>query len=140
MTPFAENVASQFLLSLLGKSGIVCDKERDAALKICQTVENHPLTLDLIGCYIRRCGISLMRFAHDYPDFDRNLIFQNNQFTWKGNQYQSFVNGAMSMNLGSVLCGEGMDPSSELLIRMLSLLDEDGVPRILFTGHSEEKM
>ena len=73
--PFERQTAAQFLLSLLNRPPDVDSaNDEELALKIAGSVGNFPLALDLIGCLIRKCGITMQQFVREHPAFERELI------------------------------------------------------------------
>ncbi|CAM1508137.1 Fc.00g049850.m01.CDS01 [Cosmosporella sp. VM-42] len=120
--PFDTKAATQFLLSLIDKECDPSHEEMMLALKISKSVGNHPLALDMIGCHIRRYGKSLVSFVHDHPTIERDFLFRSDLKVWTENAYQSFVDDALAMNLGTAVTGH------------------DGIPLSLFTDNSRENM
>lgn len=138
--PFSAQVASNFLLSLIDKDHSATEEELQLALDISTSVGYHPLALDMVGCYIRRCGYSLVRFLEQHPSFETDLLFRDNLTVWSANIYQRFVDNALHLGLGSAVYSCALDPSSECLLQMMAFLDVDGIPVEFFTQNSKEAM
>ncbi|KAK2593350.1 hypothetical protein QQS21_008960 [Conoideocrella luteorostrata] len=138
VSPFNRGVASDFLLSLIDKQHCATDEEARVALNISDSVGRHPLALDMVGCYVRRCGYSLVRFIQQHPSFEQDLLFRDNLRVWSENMYQRFFNN--SLGLGSTVYNHALDPFSECLVQMLAFLDADGVPLDFFRNNSKESM
>ena len=132
IAPFPSLEASRFLLALLDK-GSPSLEEETLALQIAKSVGNHPLALDLLGCYMRRHGKSMRRFLREHPDFERNLLFQPDLRDRTKNAYQLSMGRIWALSLVE-------DDGARLLIDMLALLDSDGVPLSFFVNNSRQAM
>lgn len=137
---FSAEVASSFLLSLIDKEHCATEEELRLALDIATSVGYHPLALDMVGCYIRRCGYSLVRFLDQHPNFETDLLFRDNLTGWSENIYQRFVDNALHLGLGSAVYSCVLDPMSECLLQMIAFLDVDGIPLEFFRQNSMEDM
>lgn len=127
--PFSLLPAAEFLLTGLGISPPSRGDEK-AAIHIARCVGHHPLALDLIGGYIRRCGLTMEQFTRQYPTPERDVLF-----------HESSVANLWDMYLGdNGESGRGLDANAKLLIQMLALLDGDGAPLFLFTNMVREDM
>lgn len=138
--PFTTSVASRFLLSLVDKNLSHSPEEELLALKVSESVGNHPLALDIIGCYLRKCGKSLTTFAREHPTFERDFLFQPGLAEWTENSYQRSISNAWTMNLSAAGLDQSLDAGSTLLIQMLAFLDEDGAPLSLLTNNKRDEM
>lgn len=119
-------MGSKFLLSLVNRGNKTSSDDEDLARKVSMAVGNHPLALDMLGSYMRKCNKSLRRFIQEHPRYERVFIFQPGLAKWTENAYLRFVSDTWEMSL----CGDDLRLSStaQLLIQMLAFLDADNVP------------
>lgn len=101
-------------------------------------VGNHPLALDLLGSYMRKCNKSLRRFVREHPRYDRVVTFQPGLAKWTDNAYLRFVSDTWEMSF----CAEdlGLSASAKLLIQMLAFLDTDNVLVSLIRENNNSEM
>ncbi|KAK1758829.1 hypothetical protein QBC47DRAFT_457232 [Echria macrotheca] len=123
---FDPESATRFLLNTIGISS-PSPQEVTSASHICKSAGNHTLALDLIGGYIRKCGMTMQQFIQQYPTSDAVL-------------HQASVTNLWTMYLEDSKTGNALDANAKLLIQMLSLLDGDGTPFSLFTDKSRRDM
>lgn len=136
--PFSVEMGSGFLLSLVQKGQTTSKDDEDLARKVSRAVGNHPLALDMLGSYMRKCNKSLQRFVQEHPRYDRTFLFQPGLAKWTENAYTRFVSDTWAMSL----CSEDLrlDSSARLMIQMLAFLDADNVPVSLVKEHDRAKM
>lgn len=138
LEPFSIETGSRFLLSLVKEAAVPSRDDTELACKVSRAVGNHPLALDLLGSYMRKCNKSLRRFIQEHPTYDRAFIFQPGLAQWTENAYLRFVSNtwAMSLSAGDTR----FDSSARLLIQMLAFLDADDVPVSLIKENDGTKM
>lgn len=136
--PFSAEVGSKFLLSLTHRATKISIDDESLARKASMAVGNHPLALDILGSYMRKCNKSLRRFIQEHPSYDRAIIFQPGLARWTENAYLKFVSDTWEMSF----CAQDLrlDSSAELLIQMLAFLDADNVPVSLVKENDSSKM
>lgn len=136
--PFTTEIGSKFLLSLVKGEAVPSKDDGELARKVSRAVGNHPLALDLLGSYMRKCNKSLRRFTQEHQRYDRAFIFQPDLPQWTENAYLRFVSDTWTMNLSA---GDiRFDSSARLLIQMLAFLDADNVPVSLIKENDISKM
>lgn len=136
--PFSTETGSRFLLSLIHGEAVPSKEDGELARKVSKAVGNHPLALDMIGSYMRKCNKSLRRFIEEHPRYDRAFIFQPDLPQWTENEYLRFVSDTWAMNLSAG--GTKFDSTAKLLIQMLAFLDADNVPVSLVKENDTSKM
>lgn len=134
ISPFERQTASKFLLSLLNRpSETDPTNDEELALKIAGSVGNFPLALDLIGCFIRKCGITMQQFVLEHPAFERELIKDGLGYT--ENDYRKPIATIWTLNRNR------LSTDAKLILYLLALLDGDGAPSSLVNhGKSKEDM
>jgi len=101
-------------------------------MKIAQLVGDLPLALDLVGCFIRECGMTIPQFIREHPAFERELLLTDG-LGFTDNRY------AKPMISIWTLSRARLSADARLFMSILALLDGDGVPSSLFTDCRSKK-
>ncbi|KAJ4386491.1 hypothetical protein N0V93_009388 [Gnomoniopsis smithogilvyi] len=136
--PFSAEMGSKFLLSLVQRGTTTSKDDEDLARTASIAIGNHPLALDMLGSYMRKCNKSLGRFLQEYPRYDRTLMFDPRLAKWTENAYTRFVSDTWSMSLYAEEMR--LDCSANLMIQMLAFLDADNAPVSLLRENDNYKM
>ena len=139
--PFPTEDGEAFLTSTIQhqRHSKLTAQEMKAIKDICKAVDCLPLALDLVGSYIRSCGISLIRFQETHPEFEQNLLFDGIA-KLNASLYQNSIDRLWTIARVPTKYGLAAEANSRILIQMLSFLDASGAPLFLFERKSREHM
>ncbi|KAI1845576.1 hypothetical protein JX266_008187 [Neoarthrinium moseri] len=110
------------------------NSEAELSEKITAAVGGLPLALDLIGSYIRECGMSLSIFLQEYPRFEENFMFSPDFLDWSKREHNKAVGIIWKRHLLE------LDNSTLLLAQMLAFMDASKIQTSIFSAHSRERM
>jgi NB-ARC domain len=141
VSPFQNDIGRAFLLTLVDSDeASVSNKEDSAASDIVERVGNLPLAIAVIGSIIRSSKITLSQFLAIYQDFERTYLFSDELNSWDGKSYHEPISLTWASSITSIDGNPILARRDQLLMDMISFLDEDGVSLSLFTPKLAEEM
>jgi hypothetical protein len=124
---FARKESEEYLLYMNSSDDQNNSLETTAAAKIAGSVGDLPLALSLVASYARSIACSYHIFLQQYPEIDRDFLFQGLDDHLRTSQaYQESVDRTWTLGL------QNADPSARILMETLAFLDKDGLPLDFF--------
>jgi hypothetical protein len=124
---FTRKESEAFLLDMNSGDDHNNSLETKAATKIASSVGDLPLALSLVASYASSIACSYHIFLQQYPEIDRDFLFQGLGDHLKTSQaYQESVDRTWTLGL------QNADPSARTLMETLAFLDKDGLPLTFF--------